>query len=437
MSTDIEAQQRAAAVAAAPYFEHQGVRCLVGRSSFVPTPVVTVSGHASTLEDTYARVRPLLRRVPITRVINVTPLDFVGLPVWSAVTPLARDLTVHAGKGGSSLASQLSAIMEAIERVCGESMPDDRMRRASHDELRRDGGLPVIDPETLGLPFDTGYAPDRVIRWTIGYDVARDEHVWVPVDFVISPAEEGVCTGVETNGLASGNTITEAVVHALYELIERDALSIEQFCELYAEAADPRALPVRMVDTTQLPEDSLAWVERLTANGLRVVVQDLTCEIGLPVFCTCIIDTDFAGNDGQTATFAGFGCDIAPRRAVFRAITEAVQSHSIVSLGARDTFEGTRPLPDRNARLRRRLDVLQPRSLVPFSHEDPGSGDLWRDLQTIVQRLAAVGLDRCIVVGLTREDLDIPVVRVLVPGLEGPYGSSSRRPGPRLLRRLI
>jgi YcaO-like protein with predicted kinase domain len=432
VSTKIDAQQRTPE----PCFEHAGVQCTVGRSSFVPTPVVTESGHARALEDTHAWVKPLLRRVPITRVINVTPLDFVGLPVWSAVTPLAKDLTVHAGKGRNALASQLSAIMEAIERVCGESMPASCMRRASYEALMKEGGPPVLDPEALGLPFDTSYTPDHVIRWTLGYDVAHDEHVWVPVDFVISPPEECVCTSVETNGLASGNTITEAVVHALYELIERDALSIEQFCELHAEHSDRRAPPVRMVDTSQLPEDSRAWVDRLVASDLRVVVQDLTSEIGVPVFAAYLIDPAFAGNAGQTATFAGYGCDLAPPRAVFRAITEAVQSHSIVSLGARDTFEGTRPLPDRNARLRRRLDVSQPRTLVPFSHEDPGSGDLWRDLQVIVQRLATAGLERCVVADLTRADLGVPVVRVLVQGLEGPYGSSTRRPGLRLLRRL-
>src|SRR5258708_6456318 len=96
--------------------------CSIGQFSFVSTPVVTQSGHARALETTYACVKPLLRRVPITRICNVTPLDFLGLPVWSAVTPLAKDLTVHAGKGGSPLAAQLSAIMEAIERVCAESL---------------------------------------------------------------------------------------------------------------------------------------------------------------------------------------------------------------------------------------------------------------------------------------------------------------------------
>lgn len=420
-----------------PDYEYAGVKCSIGRSSFIPTPVVTESGHARSLEETYAWVKPLLRRVPITRLINVTPLDFVGLPVWSAVTPLARDLTVHAGKGRTSVAAQLSSIMEAVERVCAESLPDDRLRKSSHDALESEQGLPVLNPETLGLPFDTTFARDRVIRWTIGYDVAQDGYIWVPLDAAISPAEDGVFKGVETNGLAAGNTMTEAVVHALYEVIERDAISIEQFCELHGEPADLRIRPARMLDVGLLPEDSRAWIDVLTGHGLRVVVQDLTADVDIPVFGAFAIDPNFAGNDGQTAVFAGHGCDLNPRRAIFRAISEATQAHSIVSLGARETFEGSRPLRDRAWRLRRRLDVLQARTHLPFRDEDHSSGDLCSDLKIIVQRLAAVGLERCILVDLSREDLGIPVVRVIVPGLEHPYGSSTRRPGPRLLRRLI
>jgi YcaO-like protein with predicted kinase domain len=417
--------------------EHRGGECSIGPSSFISTQVVTESGHARALEDTYARVKPLLRRVPITRICNVTPLDFLGLPVWSAMTPLAKDLTVHAGKGGSPLAAQLSAVMEAIERVCGESLSNDRVICASYETLCRKSGRAVLDPETLNLPFDTIYTPERVIRWTVGYDIIGAEHVWVPVDAVISPAEEGVCSGAETNGLAAGNTITEATLHAVYELIERDAASIEHFVELYAEPSDRLAPAVRMINVTRLPEEAGAWVDRLATKGLKVVVQDMTTEIGVPVFGALIVDEAFAGNMGQLTIFAGHGCDLSSRRAVFRAITEATQAHSIVSLGARETFEGTRPLPDRSARLRRSLDVLQPQEQVPFRGDEFNSGDLWRDLQAALERLSSAGLKRCIIVDLTRSDLGIPVIRAMVPGLENPYGYSARRPGSRLLRRLV
>lgn len=408
-----------------------------GYESFHSTPQVSEWGHARSLEDTLAWVTPLLRLVPITRVHDVTPLGSIALPVWAAVTPLAKDLTVHAGKGASPLAAQLSSIMEAIERTCAESLPGHRVRAASYNTLVHEAGTAVLDPEALGLPFDTTYTPDRVIKWTLGYDLACECHMWVPVDAVISPAEEGVCRGVETNGLAAGNTLTEAVLHAIYELVERDAIAIEQFSELHASSDELAAVPANMVDVTELPGDSGAWAQQLTSNGLRVTVQDLTSEFEVPVFGAFIVDSDFPGNEDHITTFAGHGCDLDPRRAVFRALTEATQAHSIVALGARDTFEGMRPLPNRVARLRRRLDVTQPRTLVPLRAHVESSGDLWQDVRVVVARLRASGLPRCLVVDLTRKQLGVPVVRVIVPGLEQPYRYSRRRPGPRLLRRLL
>lgn len=421
----------------AEQLRHAATSCTIGPASFGPTPVVSESGHARSLEATYAWVEPLLRRVPITRVLDATPLDSLALPVWAAVTPLAKDLTVHAGKGATPLAARLSAIMEAIERTCAETLPAASVRAASYAALVREADMAVLDPEELCLPFDTAYAPDRTFRWTLGYDLARQDHVWIPVDAVISPAEDRVCHGVETNGLAAGNTITEAVMHALYELVERDASSLEQFWELHADAGELAAAPARIVDVDALPANSRAWAERLVESGLRVVIQDLTTELGIPVFGAFVVDRDFPGNEGRITTFAGHGCDLDAGRAVFRALTEATQAHSIVSMGARDTFEGTRPLPNRTARLRRRLDVIQPRSCVPFRTGDESSGDLWQDVCRVVERLAEHGSSRVIVVDLTREDLGVPVVRVIVPGLEHPYGSTVRRPGPRLLRRLV
>ncbi|MFY9806025.1 MAG: hypothetical protein WCC47_09150 [Pseudonocardiaceae bacterium] len=78
---------------------------------------------------------PLLPKVPVTRIYDATPLDVVGLPIFSAVTPLARDLTVHAGKGSCAEASRLSAAMEAVDRCCAESLPPARLRRASYQQL--------------------------------------------------------------------------------------------------------------------------------------------------------------------------------------------------------------------------------------------------------------------------------------------------------------
>lgn len=395
-----------------------------------PTRVRTESGRAAPYERTWRRVAAALARVPITRVYDATALDYLGVPVWGAVTPLARDLTVHAGKGASAEAARLSAVMEAVERVCAETAERAGSRHASFTELAGHG---AVDPEAFDLPFETTYSPDRVITWVQGYDLLADRQVWVARDLAISPAREGVCLGVDTNGLAAGNNFTEAAVHGLSELIERDAASIYDFARLHADAAGIGPAPV--VDPGTLPAREAEIWERLGARGRQVELLDLTHDLGVPVFRAVLSDSGFPGAEGQIRQFEGFGCDLDAANALGRALCEAAQSHTGVLIGARDSFEAGPPPAARGTEgLVRRL--LAPVGTVPFS-ATTAPEDLHQRLIILLDRLHAAGLRRCVIVDLTRPDLGIPVVRMLVPGLAAPYGDSPRRPTLRMLRTLL
>ena len=113
----------------------------------------------------------MLERVPVTRVYDATPLDCLGIPVWAAVTPLARDLTVHAGKGETHLAARLSAVMEAIERVCAEDVDAEQVRIASYRRAATGGFRWRARSELLDLPFETTYRPELPLSWVEGYDL--------------------------------------------------------------------------------------------------------------------------------------------------------------------------------------------------------------------------------------------------------------------------
>src|SRR4051795_11994988 len=49
--------------------------------------------------ETLARVRPLMARMGITRLGNITGLDRIGIPVAVAVRPNSRSVSVSQGKG--------------------------------------------------------------------------------------------------------------------------------------------------------------------------------------------------------------------------------------------------------------------------------------------------------------------------------------------------
>ncbi|WP_039127860.1 YcaO-like family protein [Leisingera sp. ANG-Vp] len=406
-------------------------------SDFDPQPIVTASGHVRLISDTLATVAPILPKVPVTRVYDLSTIDSLGLPVWGAVTPLAADITVHSGKGETPEAAKASAIMEAIERVCGESLPSDRQVRCSLSCLLERQDLPIVTPGDLNAPAQGRLTNKTSIHWTKGYDVQQKTEIWLPSDAVITPPQDGVFQGVETNGLASGNSIAEATLHAIYEVIERDAASIDRFIEEHGEAADGPRFQPRMLSTHTLPPTVADWVARLRSENCVVTFQDQTSDLGVPVIAAHVLTRRFPGNMNRDTVFVGHGCDYDAGRAALRAVTEAVQAHSVTLLGARDAIEGMRPRPDRASRLLRRIRVLNPDALATFDFVSDGDEDIARNTNRALKAMRTVGLDRCIVVNMTRAELGVPVVRVVVPGLECPYSFTTRLPGDRLLRSLI
>lgn len=398
----------------------------------IATPIRSPAGHAWSFEETERRLGPIYDRVPITRVYDATALDRLGVPIWGAVTPLARDLTVHAGKGMSSQAARISAVMEAVERICAEEIDGARVRRATFGELAAEDPRAVIEPDEFGLAGDTRYRPDAVFAWVRGEDLATSSQVWVALDLVLSPAREGLSWGTDTNGLAAGNTCLEATLHACYELIERDADAQRVFLRAFAEGDERPTM--RLLENDSLPAPVCEWVARLQTAGLFVGIEEITHDVGVPVFRAVISDRAFPGREDRVTIFEGLGCDLDAANALQRALTEAAQAHTGVLLGARDHFEGLEP--ENVSRSRFLAALTTPSQRVTFAPTAPPP-TLEARLAITLQRLQAVGLSRCVMVDLTREDLGIPVVRVLIPGCCGPHAHTLGPPPLRLLRHLV
>jgi ribosomal protein S12 methylthiotransferase accessory factor len=404
--------------------------------NFAPAPKIPGTNRVTPLEATEARVRDVQSLIPITRISDVTPLDPLRLPAFSAVTPLAADLTIHMGKGRDAKSAKISAAMEAVERVSAEGPVPGRTRRANFNQLAQKPGVGVIDPTTLTLPFDTDYRPDKMFTWAYSHDLVPDRPVWMASDLATSPPIEGVLHDVDTNGLAAGNTHLEAIIHGLCEVIERDAWSQHEFVMQFgAERTQHPAQ--RWIDLQTLPDDAGSWIERIRSGGLDMVLHDITNDLGVATVQAVLIDPHFLTARGpQPVHFLGFGTDPCAGTAVFRAISEAVQARLSVIQGARDD-QNTMPSSTRRYTNTRRQAQLLPRAGIAFS--DIGSvwhDDLVDDLQFLVHRLIRVGCEHVVVTDLTRPDLGIPVVRVRVPGLSM-FVVNRRRVDWRCLRHLL
>jgi len=102
------------------------------------------------VEDTLCHLAPVLTKIGITRVADITGLDCLGLPCALAIRPNAKHLSVAMGKGLSVELAKASAIMEAVEAYHVEHPPA-VCGTGSYQELRKN--KPVISPREFNPGF--------------------------------------------------------------------------------------------------------------------------------------------------------------------------------------------------------------------------------------------------------------------------------------------
>lgn len=271
--------------------------------------------------------------------------------------------------------------------------------RARFSELRAKG-VAALDPNRLALEADF---PDAPLHWMAAERVAADgpEPIQIPAQcvFLFSNLDEpDLFEGLGSTGLAAGNTLAEAKVSALLEAAERHCAATTPFSTntcFHVVARDP-----------QLAKLLVAYSQA----DIRVNFQDLTPRLGIPC-CKCFV-TNAAG-DVISAT----GANLDARRALISALTEV-------------PF----PFPHGGP-----SGPGAPRGIIVRCEDLPdyGTGSAEGDLRLLETLLLRNGVEP-IYADLTRSDLEIPVVRAILPGWEvtGDFGPLSRV-HPRLFAKYL
>lgn len=390
-------------------------------------------------EETFQRVRPHLRRAGITRIADITGLDRVGIPVFNAIVPRSADeVSVYNGKGGTPSDAMTSAVMEAFERFCAwQPLRADRI--ASYAELR-DGPVPVLDPATHNMQPHPLYHHNQPMSWVRGFDLLNEEEILVPLSaagYFVRLHEQPAYKIVTTNGIASGNSLEEAICHALCEVIERDDWSMAELVShrlrTVVETRVPNAPPGSvqwledlhpMVDVGTLPPAAAHYAQMFADAGIQLVIRNITSATGIPSFAA------LAREDlGPTvsSSHAGYGTHPDAEVAVIRALAEAAQSRAVDLQAMREDLNLPGAKIDKWQQHTYRGQVAdaakwpfgEVRDPVRFG-DVPGnpSDDIMTDLRLMLDRLRAQGLSRVIAVDLSIPDLPVHVARVIVPGME-------------------
>jgi ribosomal protein S12 methylthiotransferase accessory factor len=390
-------------------------------------PGRTAKGHradaqrAITPEQTLERVRGRFAAIGLTRLANITGLDILGIPVVLSVRPQAGYLSVDGGKGFTLAAAMASAAMECFERHAGENTPLPRFT-ARYAELPEEARIPR---HQLPLSRNSLFSPELPEEWVLADDLLGGPATAVPTVMVALERFRHRRSSLlpfsfSSNGLNSGNTKSEALVGALYEVIERDATT----CSKVARDA---GAPLRRVDlaTTDSP-DVARLVEIGRSHGVEVVVFDCTVDTRVPTFMAYLCDL----RNPTIGLYHGYGTHLDPQVALIRAVCEAAQGRLVFIAGSRDdSFRHHQRLratyEQANATL---LDHPPTVDLRAFPDD---SGDTFEaDGVTLLDRLRAVGVERVLAVDVTHPEIGVDVCRVIIPGLEG-YMLEDFTPGPR------
>lgn len=371
-------------------------------------------------QETLDRVRRYFPVLGITRVADVTGLDTIGIPVTMVCRPNSRSISVSQGKGLDLAAAKASGVMESTEAFMAERiiLP---LTLGSFNDLRFSHSLADVD--ALPLRAASLYTRDFPILWIEGEDLVSGTRMWLPYESVHTaytlPAPTGTgCFVASSNGLASGNHYLEALSHAICETVERDAATLHR-------VLPPRARALRLVDPATVDHpDCAEALARISRAGLSVRVWNMTSDVQLAAF-RCAIASPDLGPAVPWDAFRGMGCHPDRGIALLRALTEAAQARLTYLAGAREELALPSPGPagpggpggpadgERDAEAGGTGgDFLAVPTFEGASFD--------ADVDWEVRALRRAGLRQVIVVDLTREELGLPVVRAVIPGLEGP-----------------
>ena len=361
----------------------------------------------------------MLRLAPImgiTRVANVTGLDTVGIPVVMVCRPNSRSVAVSQGKGIDIVSARASGLMEAAELYHAETITLP-LRLSTYEELRYQQN--VVEVGDLPRGSGSRFHPNLRLLWCEGRDLLNGENIFVPYEMVhtnyTTPFPDGHgCFIASSNGLASGNRLIEAISHGICEVVERDATALWKLRG--GEKTLKNALDLKSVDDA-ICQDVLGKLERA---GLLVGVWDITSDIKLAAFACMIVPRD-DNTMWHCAVSTGYGCHPAREVALLRALTEAAQARLTIISGLRDDFRRDAYEqwldPDVVTAVRRRMSRSAPARRfgdVPSWDEETFEDDVEWELECIRK----AGIRRVVAVDLTKPEFRLPVVRVIVPGLE-------------------
>jgi ribosomal protein S12 methylthiotransferase accessory factor YcaO len=368
------------------------------------------------LKQTYDRASTALCMLGCLELEELTSGQRLGIAIWQA---LYRDAHIEQirtyGRGITDLEARTGAVMEAVEDYSTQYVPEN-VAHASYVELQQ--CAKVIHPRQLVQTVD--YAEDVPIS---------NECVWVPADYALllqKPLERSTVPIRHSNGLAAGQTLGDAIYHGLCELIERDSwtlawLRIITRPHLHTVARQLQNIPAmhdgdaegreedlpQVIDPATMPFQARQFLNRFHTAGVSVEVYDITSDSGIATTLAIAREMNVADTN---RVWIGRATNLSAELALIGAISECAQSRCV------SERLGKSPPPYSFAKSFLPLQRQLPKrfeAIVSYQPKDYSDA-----IQLLLQRIQGVGLQQVVAVDVTHPAIGIPVIKMIVPGIE-------------------
>jgi ribosomal protein S12 methylthiotransferase accessory factor len=283
-------------------------------------------------------IRPWMARWGITRLADVTGLDYLAIPLAAAIRPLGEPARLVAA--GPTLASAATSAALATARLwhASCSVPGPVARGACADFMT---GYQVAD---LDLHPDCLVTRSTELDWVEARSLADGRVTVVPRDLVcLSPTPRRpwrpAFLTATTVGLGAGATRDEATLNALCSWAAHDAGAMLAHRGITA-VLDPRTIPDAWCART---------VQQVADSGGQAMIAALPSRTGMPCWITAlrggnVATAGIAARPDPVAALVAALCDAAAGRLATLAGSGGLVNSGYLALAGWDR----RPLPWRD-----------------------------------------------------------------------------------------
>lgn len=357
-----------------------------------------------TPEETVKWARERLACVNLNLLTETLRIDTGRLDIPVYISLCGEDATrvtgtkKQMGKGATAIQSEASAVMELMERYSFfsyihhfpfplETYAQKAERAVSPEMLQRS----VFDTHT-----DPGVCRSFLehfpLRWAVAHNLTRKTDQWVPIDwfYLIN----------EYNGPAAGNTLEEAILQSLCEVVERHVGSIISH--------DLTATPAIDVESLQDPA-AIELVRKFKEQGIQLFLRDFSLNTGIPTVGALAYDPSTFPEKSEIVFTAGTTSN--PEKSLCRALTEIAQL-----AGDFQSQTSYRPTLPKYLSLEEARYLMEDHGSVSIGElPDLTDDNLRVEIERCTEALQRIGLE-VLVINVTNPQLGIPAVYTIIPG---------------------